>query len=157
MDPGVKGHETSNSSASIEKDLSFPGNYRYSGVNIVVHPVFAEMANIPFEITDNHGHIVTGLIYLNEEFVVFEVQVTKWSISKQPVETIKVEYGAVDTIRFKNGFFKDSIFVVPKRAALLDAVPGSHKGEIQLKIAKRYRDEAIDLITRFRLKKESRE
>ena len=53
----------------------------------------------------------------------------------------------IEHIRFDTGFFSDKIFVVPKRAALLEAIPGDHKGELKLKVSKRYRDAAMQFVT----------
>ena len=108
------------------------------------------MARLPFEITSHQGHLITGLLFLEEAFLVFEIRVVKWGIQKQPTETVKVEFGALDHVRFDRGFFKDHIYVVPKRSALLEAIPGSHKGEIQLHIAKRYREQALALVAEVR-------
>ena len=105
------------------------------------------MASLPFKISDSRGHEVSGLLYLEDEFLVFEVQVRKWGLYEEPREKVKVEYGALDQVRFKPGFFKDHVYVVPKRTALLEAIPGSHEGEIDLLVAKRYRDQALQFVS----------
>lgn len=113
------------------------------------------MASIPFEIYDNRGHKVSGLVYLEEAFVVFEVQVKKWGLYNEPSEKVKAELGVITAIRFEPGIFGDRIYVVPKRMELLEAIPGDHKGELKLKIAKRHRDEAQRFVAEVLLKKRS--
>ena len=105
------------------------------------------MTRIPFEIDSNHGHEITGLVFLEDEFLVFEVQVRKWSLYKEPQEKVKAELAVIEHIRFDTGFFSDKIFVVPKRSALLEAIPGDHKGELKLKVSKRYREAAMQFVT----------
>lgn len=114
------------------------------------------MANIPFEISDSHSDEISGLLLLEEEFVVFEIRVRKWGLYKEPPELVKVEFGVIDNMRFERGFFKDSIFVVPKRSELLDAIPGDHKGELRLKVAKRYREEAQQFVAEVLRRKRKR-
>lgn len=104
------------------------------------------MDSIPFEISDDHGHKITGLMLLEEEYLVFEIQVLEWSISRLPTQIVKAELAVVNHIWFKQGIFKDRIFVVPKRSELLEAIPGTHKGEIRLKVAKRYREQAQQFV-----------
>lgn len=114
------------------------------------------MASVPFKIPDDHGHEISGLVYIEDEYLVFEVKVVKWSMFKQPTETIKAEMTVVDSIRLDTGIFGDSIYIVPKRSDLLDAVPGTHKGELRLKISKRYKQQAQELVAEVLAAKRSR-
>lgn len=111
------------------------------------------MPRIPFTIDDDHGHEISGLTFLDDAFVVFEIQVKKWGLYKEPPETVKAEVGVIDSIRFEVGFFKDKVFVVPRKSELLQAIPGDHKGEIKLKVAKRYRAEAQQFVADVLLRK----
>jgi len=104
------------------------------------------MARIPFTISDSHGHVVSGLLFLEDPYVVFEVRVQKWGLFKQPVEEVKAEFGVIDSLRFEPGLFKDSLYLVPKRSDLLTAIPGDHEGELRLRVAKRYRAEAQQFV-----------
>jgi hypothetical protein len=90
---------------------------------------------------------VSGLLFLEEEFVVLEIQVVNFGLIKKQPEKVKAEYALVDSIRFEPGLFSDRIIIVPKKVEVLDAVPGSYKGEIVLKIEKRYRDDARRVVT----------
>ena len=105
------------------------------------------MTRIPFKIDSNHGHEISGLLFIEDEFLVFEVQMRRWSLYKEPKETVKAELAVIEHIRFAAGFFSDKIFIVPKRSALLEAIPGDHDGELKLNVAKRYRDAAADFVT----------
>ncbi len=114
------------------------------------------MAVVPFTISDDHGHDISGLLSLEEEFIVFDVQVKKWGIFDEPPEKVKAEFGLIDTIRLDRGIFKDHIFIVPKRPDLLKAVPGTHKGELKLKVAKRYWEQAQELVMEVISRKQRR-
>lgn len=104
------------------------------------------MPVIPFTISHDHGHEISGLLSLEEEFVVFDVRVKKWGLFDEPPEKVKAEFGLIDTIRLDRGIFKDHIFIIPKRSDLLKAVPGTHRGELKLKVAKRYWEQAQKLV-----------
>lgn len=113
------------------------------------------MERIPFEIHDSRGHKVGGLLFLEDEFLVFDLQVRRWGLVKQPPETVKAELKVIERITFEQGFFGDRILVVPRRIELLDAIPGDHKGEVHLKIAKRYRSDAQDFVSEVLRRKRS--
>lgn len=101
------------------------------------------MTRVPFEIPEIHGGLseASGVLYREDEFLVFEYQVKTLGF-KQPSRIIKVEVPVVVSMRLVPGFFSDRLCIVPKTFALLDALPGPHKGEIKLKVAKRYRADA---------------
>lgn len=111
------------------------------------------MTRIPFEISHELADEITGLLYLEDGYLVFEIQVVAWGISKRPVEIVKAELGLIEHVRHQPGILKDSIFIVPKRAQLLEAIPGSHKGELRLKVKKSYRTEAEAFVRALRSKK----
>lgn len=93
------------------------------------------------------------MLFLEDPFVVFEVQVKKLGLIKKPVETVKAEVGLIDSIRLVEGLFSDKLYIVPKRSDLLTAVPGRNRGELRLKVAKRYRDDAEDFVAEVLRKK----
>ena len=111
------------------------------------------MATVPFQISDSRGHKVTGLLYLEEEYLVFEIQARKWGLFKSPPEKVKAEFGVIDHITLERGLFGDSIFIVPRRSDLLNAIPGDHKGELKLKVAKRYRELSQSIVSDVTLRK----
>lgn len=107
------------------------------------------MTRIPFQIDDQHGHRISGLVFLEDEFVVFEIRVKKWGLYEKPTETVKAERSVISHMHFEHGFFNDRLFMVPKRSELLEAIPGNHKGELKLKVAKRYRNEVKRFVDAF--------
>lgn len=113
------------------------------------------MASIPFDIPelDDGFSEATGLLFLEEEFLVFDLVVKKFGLFEQPRETVKAEFAVIDHIRLERGIFKDKICIVPKRLELLRAIPGKHKAELRLKVSKAYRDDVLDLIDTVRAMK----
>ena len=114
------------------------------------------MSVIPFQIYDSHGHKIRGVTFLEDEFIVFDVQVRRFGLINQAPEKVKAELGLIADIRFESGLFGDRIIVIPRKMELLDAVPGDHKGEIKLKIARRYRDDAEAFVQEVRRQKQRR-
>ena len=62
------------------------------------------------------------------------------------------ELGVIQQIRFGRGLFSDTIYIVPKNLELSNALPGDHKGEVRIKVARRYRHEAESFVDEVRMK-----
>ena len=106
------------------------------------------MASIPFEIQMKAGSSLSGLLFIEDEFLVFDLPARKKGIfRRKPAEKIKVELALVDHLHVVPGIFWDHLYVVPRRSDLLRAIPGDHKGEIKMKIAKRHREQAEKMVS----------
>lgn len=108
--------------------------------------------SIPFSLSDSHGHETTGLVYLEGEFLVFAFQTKKWGLFDSSPEKVMAELGVIQQIRFGRGLFSDNIFIIPKNFELTNALPGDHKGEVRIKVPRRYRQEAQEFVDEVRLK-----
>lgn len=102
------------------------------------------MESIPFQLEDTNMGLTEhrGLLYLDDEFLVFEIQSGLSGMSKGERQTIKIEPAALASVRFNQGGIKDTIYIRPKKEALLRAIPGDYETEVKLKIAKRNRQAA---------------
>lgn len=103
----------------------------------------ASQASIPFTLgsTDLGLTEHAGLIYLEDEFLVFEIQSGISGGRKSDRQVIKIETKALRTIEISQGMRTDKLSVYPKKSALLDAVPGDHREKVVLNVPKRYRDQ----------------
>ncbi len=112
------------------------------------------LSSIPFQLPDaNYGLTeIKGLVYLDEEFLVFEVG-TGWSGGfRKERQTIKIELRALKEMRLDRGVLSDRLCVRPKKRDLFQVMPGSYKGkeELQLKTRKRDREHAAQLVYEMR-------
>ena len=105
------------------------------------------MLSIPFEIPEVHAGFseVKGVVRLEDEFLVFQIQTVTLGMFKGDPETIKIEVGAIYDIRHERGLFRDKLYIRPKKLQLLEAMPGKHGVEVQLKIRRKYRSSALIL------------
>ena len=103
----------------------------------------ASHTSIPFTLgsTDLGLTEHAGLIYLEDEFLVFEIQSGISGGSKSDRQVIKIETKALRSVDTTQGIRTDKLSVYPKKSALLDAVPGNHSEKVVLNIPKRYRDQ----------------
>ena len=104
--------------------------------------------SIPFEISEVHAVFseAKGILRLEDEFLVFDVQTITGGMFKQPSETVKIEVAALADIRLEKGVFRDRLFIRPKTNKLLDVIPGKHLAEIKVKVWRKYRPTSMNLV-----------
>ena len=114
-----------------------------------------DAGRIPFQLPDaNLGFTeIKGLVYLEDDYLVFEVGTGISGGAKKKRHTIKIELRALHAIRFEPGAFRDHLFVRPKERDLFRAMPGMYrdKDELKLILKKKHRDEAEDLVDAARV------
>ena len=104
--------------------------------------------SIPFEISEIHAGFseAQGTVRMEEEFLVFNIQMITMGMFKQPAETIKIELVALSDIRIEKRIFRDRLYIRPKTNKLLEAIPGKHLGEVKLLVWRKYRTSTLSLI-----------
>jgi hypothetical protein len=121
-----------------------------------LHPDYASigraMGNIPFNLPDIHYGMteIKGAVYLEEVFLVLEVQTVLFGEFEQEYHVVKIEPRALRDVRLERGIFKDKLCLWPKENTLLNVVPGIHRVELKLKIWNKYRPEAERLVEQVR-------
>ena len=110
------------------------------------------MHPIPFQLPDlNSGFTeVKGVLYLDDEFLVFRVETALLGEFDKEHQVIKIEPRALDEIRLEPGIFRDRLCVRPKKRELLTAMPGTYETELVLKIWNRHRARAEHLVADVR-------
>ncbi len=97
---------------------------------------------IPFQIPDiNDTDEAEGFVYIEDDFLVFDVQVLAWGLSRSDTETVKVERGVIDGLRIERGWISDRLHVDTRNTSLLKALPGTHVSAVTVRTKKRYRSE----------------
>src|SRR5690554_972165 len=106
------------------------------------------MIRVPFSLPDiNFGLTeVKGALYLEGEFLVFEIEKAFLGEFNPDHHIIKIEPSALKDIRLERGWMKDQICVWPKKRDLLEALPGKFVSEVPLKIRRKHRYDAEQLV-----------
>ncbi len=108
----------------------------------------APASSVPFKLssTDMGFTEHEGLLYLENEFLVFDLQSGIAGGQKEDRHVIKVEPAALQDIEIKAGAVYDNLLIWPKKEKLLLAIPGNHKdGQIKLSVKRKHR-EALEKI-----------
>ena len=117
------------------------------------------MDRIPFTLPDiNYGLTeITGFLYLEQEFLVFEVETAVFGEFDKEQRIIKVEPSALEAVYLERGWLKDQLLIRPKKRELLEALPGDFASEVPLKIKRKHRrkTERLASILRKRAKRQS--
>jgi hypothetical protein len=103
---------------------------------------------VPFTLPDIHGGFteIKGAVYLDEEFVVFDLEIAVMGGLSKKQRTIKIEPTALASISIRNGLVRDKICARPKTVDLLGAMPGNHLGEVCLRVWRTRREDAQNLV-----------
>ena len=106
------------------------------------------MIGIPFSLPDLNGGLteITGLLYEEDEFLVFDVETAFMGEFDKESQIIKIEPAAIQEIVLDRGVFKDKLRILPKKRDLLDAMPGEYRREIPLSIWKKHRRDVERLL-----------
>lgn len=106
--------------------------------------------SVPFKLEDTNMGFTenSGLLYMDEEFLVFDIQSGLKGVTRAERQQVKVAPKAISGIRLKQGNTKDVLYIKPKKTKLLQVIPGDHKHEVKLKIKKKHRVAAERLVQR---------
>ncbi len=89
---------------------------------------------------------IGGLLYTEDEFLVFELQSGITGGSRKKDQIVKIEKKAIRYISLRESLLRDVLSIQPKRHQLLNVIPGDHVDSIKLKINNSYRSEVESLI-----------
>lgn len=102
---------------------------------------------LPFGLPSIHLGLteVTGVLYLDDEFLVLEVGTGVSGGTAKTYRTVKIEPAALADVRLERGLVRDRLLLRPKTAELLAAMPGTHDGTLKLHLSKKHRPTAEHL------------
>jgi len=109
-----------------------------------------QSAPVPFKVTNLFAGYAEGAgiakatpLELTLEFTVKE---TILSLVKSGVKELRIPRSEIASINLKPGLFRDKIVVRVKSLSLLQKLPGCDSCELTLRVARRDRDQAGDLV-----------
>lgn len=110
---------------------------------------------IPFEIPDvNHGFVeVKGLLHVKENSLVleFDQRDAFVGVIKSDLKEVSIPFSEIDSLRVIKKFWSMRVEISGTSMRSLREVPGSEQGRCVLKIKRKHRDEAIDVISSARV------
>jgi len=108
------------------------------------------MHRIKFTLPDVGLREISGMVYLEDGYLVLRVEDALMGEIDVEEEIIKIEPQALEYVRLRTGLFKDRLVIKPKRAKLLDLVPGKHESTLDLRVWRTKREQVEDLVEAFR-------
>jgi hypothetical protein len=107
------------------------------------------MNRIPFALPDVGLREIRGLVYLEDDFLVLRIKNAVLGLVGEKKDLIKIEPKALRDLRIERGLFRDRLVIRPKRADLLDAVPGEHPSAVTLRVGRKHRSDLMRLVDDF--------
>lgn len=104
------------------------------------------ISGIPFQLPDVGLREISGRLYLDEDFLVFDVEDALAGEFDKEVHVIKVDPGALGDIRLERGIVRDRLFIRPRKSDLLRAMPGQYGVELPLRIWRKHRQTVLQLM-----------
>lgn len=108
------------------------------------------MNGIPFQLPDIGLREIHGTVYLDDEFLVFEVEDAFIGEFDKEHMVIKVEPAALSDIRLDRGIIRDRLYIQPKKRDLLTVMPGTYSQALPLKVWNTQRRRAERLVEAVR-------
>jgi hypothetical protein len=115
------------------------------------------MNRIPFTLPDVGLREIRGLVYLEDGFLVLRIKNAVLGLADEKRDMIKIEPKALRDVRIERGLFRDRLVIRPRRADLLDAVPGEHPSAVTLRVGRKHRAALMRLVDEFETLLESSE
>ncbi|MDR8392210.1 hypothetical protein NC796_13730 [Aliifodinibius sp. S!AR15-10] len=110
---------------------------------------------VQFEISNvNHGlQTASGLLKLVGEQLVLEFQLKDafFEVFKSDVEEITIPLRELQSVELKKGWFSSKIILEARSLRVFDEIPGTEGGECKLKIKRKDRKDAENLVSKIRL------
>jgi hypothetical protein len=97
------------------------------------------MTRISFTLPDVGLRELRGTAHVEDGFLVINIEDALLGLADAQRTTLKVAPEALSDVRIDRGLFRDKLIVEPKRASLLDAVPGTHRSDLRLRVSRKQR------------------
>ena len=107
------------------------------------------MNRIEFTLPDVGLREIEGFVWFEDGHLMLEINNKLLGLVDAETDVIKIEPNALTDIYIKHRPFKDRLVLEPKKRDLLDAVPGKHANDVQLKIWKTKRKQVVQLVAEF--------
>ncbi|MFQ5571620.1 MAG: hypothetical protein ACE5G0_18220 [Rhodothermales bacterium] len=118
------------------------------------------MQTVPFSISDAYEGLadVEGLARFEDDVLHLEFQTTDafFGVLKSGINTVRLTLANLESARFSKSMFRATLTLRVRSMSLIDAIPGARRGEIKLRFARKYRDDAHTFATQLQLRMSER-
>ena len=114
------------------------------------------MHTVPFSISDAYEGLaeVGGLARFEADVLTLEFQTQDafFGLVKSGVQEVPITLPDLVSVHFSKNMFRATIHLRVRSMALFEKIPGANRGEVKLRFARKYRDEAHALASRLQLR-----
>lgn len=104
------------------------------------------MTRISFTLPDVGLRELRGTAHVEDGFLVMNLEDALLGMTDVQKSVVKVAPEALADIHIARGLFRDRLVLEPKRADLLDSVPGTHRKDLRLRVSRRQRRDLERLV-----------
>ena len=112
--------------------------------------------SVPFSISDAYEGLadVGGLARFEADILTLEFQTKDafFGIIKSDVQNVQITLSDLATVHFAKKMFRATLTLRVYSMVLIEKIPGAKRGEIKLRFARKYRDEAHTLASQLQLR-----
>lgn len=94
---------------------------------------------VAFTLPDVGLREIKGLAYVEDGWLVLKVEDGLLGVMDVERKEVRIEPGALADVHVRRGLLSDRLVLTPRRAALLDAIPGTHRVSVDLIVSRKYR------------------
>ncbi len=114
------------------------------------------MYTIPFSISDAYEGLadVEGLARFEADVLTLEFQTKDafFGVIKSEVKEVQISLADLVSADFSKNMFRATLKLRVRSMALIEEIPGAKRGELKLRFARKYRDEAYTLASQLQLR-----
>ncbi|MGI9175192.1 MAG: hypothetical protein ACR2GR_07735 [Rhodothermales bacterium] len=99
------------------------------------------MESIPFEIANKSGP-TQGLVRFETGVLNLEFKAWSWMEFSKKVRTVRVSVRDLEDVEFKRSLLGACVIVRARSLSAVDQIPGTRRGEVRLKFARKHREAA---------------
>ena len=108
------------------------------------------IGRIPFSLPDEGLDEIEGFVWIDDGCLVIDLESKFLGLIKRDRKTIKVVPTALHDVTLATGLIRDKLRILPKRLDLLEAMPGKNPREVVLRVNRKHRPWAEDLVDELR-------
>lgn len=116
---------------------------------------YSTSRSIPFEIPNvNHGfQVAKGILKLRSDGIEleFETKDAILGIISSGVQSVRISYSDLESIRFEKGWFSAKIILEAISMRIFEELPGTEQATCMLKVKRKDKDEAQKVISTARM------
>lgn len=111
------------------------------------------MKSVPFTVKEVHNGFSEGrgVLYVDDDEVVFEVHVTFLGMFDRGTTTHRFHLTDLDEVGHKRGLWQDHLSIRTRPMELVSVVPGSAQGALALTVKRKHRRDLDALLDRLDL------